>query len=374
MATPTQVSIDLSGIPSLPSTLHIPSVAGTLGAVLIGTFLGLILYGLTLHQAYHYARTFPRDPSWLKGVVMVTVQAIFHFGADLGNRFKRIYYAHVFSERSKSLNLFYSFSGATMVTAQSFFARRLWILGGRIYRIVVVLSASNKPCISSLAQLAATTITFVTSDADNVVALRLLPSAFTLAMVSDLLLTASLIHVLHCKRTGFKRTDTVIDTLILYSINTGLLNGVFDLITAILAFAQPDKHLYSVFGIPGVKLYAITLLAALNSRRTIQAQSATVDSELHGSDLAFGVSVSPPPTTKPMSLGARLRGHRASSVGTSGGNHALIELKNMSSSRPSRGTSVEERADRVGSDQDSYHPSAKTDDVESAHIDSPVGW
>ncbi|KAL1939433.1 hypothetical protein VTO73DRAFT_9989 [Trametes versicolor] len=271
MATPTEVPIDLSGIPSLPSTLHIPSVAGTLGTALIGTFLGLILYGLTLHQAYHYARTFPRDPSWLK-------------------------------------------------------------------------------------------------------TLRLLPSAFTLAMVSDLLLTASLIHVLHCKRTGFKRTDTVIDILILYSINTGLLNGVFDLITAILAFAQPDKHLYGVFGIPGVKLYAITLLAALNSRRTIQAQSATVDSELHGSDLAFGVSVSPPPTTKPMSLGARLRGHRASSVGTSGGNHALIELKNMSSSRPSRGTSVEERADRVGSDQDSYHPSAKTDDVESAHIDSPVGW
>ncbi|OJT15849.1 hypothetical protein TRAPUB_1501 [Trametes pubescens] len=40
-------------------------------------------------------------------------------------------------------------------------------------------------------------------------------------MVSDTMLTALLVYILRCKRTGFKSTDTMIDFLVLYAVNTG---------------------------------------------------------------------------------------------------------------------------------------------------------
>lgn len=84
---------------------------------------------------------------------------------------------------------------------------------------------------------AMTTLTAWTSDLHQ----QLSPIAFCLAMAADLLLTASLIRILHRKRTGFKgyvetapmmsrifreltdvdSTDNMIDVLVLYSVNTG---------------------------------------------------------------------------------------------------------------------------------------------------------
>ncbi|KAH9846293.1 hypothetical protein C2E23DRAFT_598649 [Lenzites betulinus] len=55
------------------SQVEPPSLGSTIGALLIATFLGLILLGVILHQAYRYARNFRNDPSWLKGLVALTV-------------------------------------------------------------------------------------------------------------------------------------------------------------------------------------------------------------------------------------------------------------------------------------------------------------
>ncbi|TBU39891.1 hypothetical protein BD309DRAFT_1049388 [Dichomitus squalens] len=53
-----------SAVPtSLPS---VPSLDNTFGAGLIGTFLGLILYGLTVHQTLTYFRVYTADAFLLK--------------------------------------------------------------------------------------------------------------------------------------------------------------------------------------------------------------------------------------------------------------------------------------------------------------------
>ncbi|KAI0363848.1 hypothetical protein BV20DRAFT_82121 [Pilatotrama ljubarskyi] len=48
-------------------------------------------------------------------------------------------------------------------------------------------------------------------------------AAFGICVASDVLVTATLIWVLRRSRTGFKRTDTIIEVLITYSICTGLV-------------------------------------------------------------------------------------------------------------------------------------------------------
>ncbi|KAM5544661.1 hypothetical protein V8D89_001559 [Ganoderma adspersum] len=47
----------------------IPPLDNTFGAVLIGTFVGLMLYGITLHQSYRYFHMYPADLPILRFLV-----------------------------------------------------------------------------------------------------------------------------------------------------------------------------------------------------------------------------------------------------------------------------------------------------------------
>ncbi|KAH9846294.1 hypothetical protein C2E23DRAFT_853642 [Lenzites betulinus] len=205
-----------------------------------------------------------------------------------------------------STNLYPSVAGLTMAVSQSFFARRVWLLEPR-YRPVVVLS-----CILSLAELGifitGTVMEFITENPEFRMFLRLTPIAFCLAMASDLILTTLLIHILRRKRTGFSTaTDNIVSVLMMYSVNTGLLNGVFDLLTTVLAFVRPhNTGIWGLFAIAGAKLYAITLLAALHSRSTFRAQYPTGDRE--ASDCVFGACYSPTTETAHSDIRSLRRG------------------------------------------------------------------
>ncbi|KAI8970729.1 hypothetical protein BD414DRAFT_540745 [Trametes punicea] len=65
------------------------------------------------------------------------------------------------------------------------------------------------------------------------------------------------------------RTDTVLDTLILYTINTGLLTSVCSVLAFIFVIILPGNLIYAGISVAGTKLYAISVLAVLNSRRYI---------------------------------------------------------------------------------------------------------
>ncbi|KAI0768330.1 hypothetical protein BD413DRAFT_565551 [Trametes elegans] len=108
------------------------------------------------------------------------------------------------------------------------------------------------------------------------------------------MLTSMLIYVLRRSRTGIKRTDTMLDVLIKYTVSTGVLTGIIDLLTTILAFVEPNNYLYDAFGLPGAHLYTITLLTALNSRQSIAARAQTSDISPFGAGLDIPAQTSPP--------------------------------------------------------------------------------
>ncbi|KAL1939502.1 hypothetical protein VTO73DRAFT_9813 [Trametes versicolor] len=184
-----------------------------------------------------------------------------------------------------------SLQGLAIVTSQSFFIRRLWILGSRPYKVAVAFSG-----LCSLAVLgkwdglctAATAESFIINDGDKTrpTLAQLVSKAFLLALVADISLTIMLIHVLHRSRTGIKSTDSTINILIIYSVRTGLLTGVFDLITTIFAFVRPGDNVYIAFGLPGARMYTITLLSALNSRQWIADRTSSA-----GDTSVFGTTV-----------------------------------------------------------------------------------
>ncbi|TBU43916.1 hypothetical protein BD309DRAFT_980366 [Dichomitus squalens] len=57
-------------IPTILDTSFIPSLDGSLGASLLGTFFGLILYGIVLVQFYKYCRAFLDDAPLIRSIVI----------------------------------------------------------------------------------------------------------------------------------------------------------------------------------------------------------------------------------------------------------------------------------------------------------------
>ncbi|KAL1939524.1 hypothetical protein VTO73DRAFT_9835 [Trametes versicolor] len=260
---------------------QIPSLDNTFGAIVIGTYVGLILYGVTIHQAYRYSRLYPNDSWWLKGLVIV-VLVLESLTSVLGMHGCYYHLVTNYFQPEKlghpvwSINLSPTISGLSVITAQSFFIRRVWVIGAR-FRPVVIVSESRQ-----LRQ---------PKDSLQTESRAYLLYRSALALVSDLLLASVLIHVLHRNRTGFKRTDSMIDLMIMYSVSTGLITGIVDILAAGLAFAFPQQLLYIPLGVAGTKLYANAVLAALNSRQYIALRggSNVVSNEVS----AFGFA--PPP-------------------------------------------------------------------------------
>lgn len=68
-----------------------------------------------------------------------------------------------------------------------------------------------------------------------------------LMAASDAIIAIVLSFYLHTSRSGFKRTDTILNRLIMFTINTGVLTGVCAILTLITNIAFPNTFIYMIF-------------------------------------------------------------------------------------------------------------------------------
>ncbi|KAI0780193.1 hypothetical protein C8Q74DRAFT_749374 [Fomes fomentarius] len=73
--------------------------------------------------------------------------------------------------------------------------------------------------------------------------------------------TSYLVGYLRKNRTGFKRTDLLLNTLILYSVNTGICTGIVVLVSTVL-FACSRSLLFFPIGCVIAPVHTICVLAA----------------------------------------------------------------------------------------------------------------
>ncbi|RPD69899.1 hypothetical protein L226DRAFT_262370 [Lentinus tigrinus ALCF2SS1-7] len=259
-----------------PSFIAIPALDNTFGALLIGTFLGLMLYGVLLQQLFRYSRLYTEDVVLLKVLVgTVIVLETFHTVISA-----HICYNYLVSNYFTPWNLLFGnwsidllplSSGLVILTSQSFFARRVVAIGGKfrwIAGIAIVLF------VGELAFYAAATVKafMLPTFKDFLSVTWFISTGSAMAVTADFLLTSVLIISLRRSRTGFKQTDSTIDVLILFAVNTGLITGLCNILGIVFALILPSNLIYAAVGIVGTKLYATTLLAALNSRKSLVAR------------------------------------------------------------------------------------------------------
>jgi len=91
-----------------------------------------------------------------------------------------------------------------------------------------------------------------------------------LMAASDATIAIVLSFLLHTSRSGFRKTDTIINRLIMFTVNTGVLTGVCAVLTLITNIAFPNTFIYMIFYILVARVYTNSLLATLNSRDSVR--------------------------------------------------------------------------------------------------------
>ncbi|EIW57920.1 uncharacterized protein TRAVEDRAFT_48943 [Trametes versicolor FP-101664 SS1] len=249
-----------AGVPSaLLLPLQLLPMGPNYGALLVGTFLSLILYGVELHQVYRYIRLYGRDHVFLKCYVgFLFILDTFHTTICVHSIYWYLvvnYFDPIKLETPVwSLNLQGCTMAAVIVTCQTFYARRVYLLDRRLRPLVAVLAAvqpsplKGQPLdLTSIMsdQSRCFPVRFILGNLTTLRQLTWLQSAgLGLVITVDVASTSVLTASLHRSRTGFKGTDNMIDVLIAYALYTGFLTNFAAIACLSLDRAAPGKMLF----------------------------------------------------------------------------------------------------------------------------------
>ncbi|KAL1949741.1 hypothetical protein VTO73DRAFT_8622 [Trametes versicolor] len=280
-----------------------PAIDNLYGAYLLGTFVSLMLFGVSVHQLYRYARTAKTDTILIRSLV-ATVMALetLHTVFLMHTCYYYLVTNYADFTGEKITHSVWSMQVTPVITA-------LITLISQVYVLAVALALSSFsdcellsfPLVSSrgecpyqldfdiafwsrlryasLALLAHVGFGLaITIDAIKLDSLSgfdrggdwLFPLATGSSTVADLMLSSAIIISVRKSRAGNARPKVAegpFDVAVLYVLNSGLLTGLVNLPPAIAGIFLPQTLIWAGLSFVGARLYAITLLSVLNSRK-----------------------------------------------------------------------------------------------------------
>ncbi|RPD60592.1 hypothetical protein L226DRAFT_533919 [Lentinus tigrinus ALCF2SS1-7] len=334
------------------ASLTLPAMDNTYGAWLLGSYACLLLQGTIFHQTYRYFKLYPRDATYLKiWVIAVNVIELVMTAMVIHAAY---YYmvTHAFDVQVLLEKPVWSVSWlATPATlsaliVEMFFARRLWLVGPQFKPVVMLAVLLNLGFFACF--LAQSVLLYVSEDPAASVQYSYLASvAAGLVGISDIMVTASLIHVLHTMRTGIRQTNSKLDLLIKYAVSTGLLICVFNVLNVGFSVAYPHNWIYVGISIAMTKLYATTFLVSLNARHSLMSSDVL---RLEQSMLFVSDTTQPKRTTGLVFAGPSTLTSAPTSASGNGDEGPIIELKPMQISGSDSETDVKRPWGRGGDD------------------------
>ncbi|KAI0828860.1 hypothetical protein BC628DRAFT_1171745 [Trametes gibbosa] len=273
---------------------------GTMGPLLIGVIICAVFYGVSLSQMYYYYTRYPRDPLYLK----VLVAAVWCTDTVHQAMISHSVYWYLVTEfgHPEAVGLLSAtmipevfFQAFTGLFVQSFFAARVWKLSGRRLYIVVPVIGLILAEFSVAMAYAVQALSFKTfADLGKIKALSISINAF--AAAGDVVIALVLCTILQTSKTGFEKSNLLVNRLIIFSVNTGLLTSVCACISLITVLALPNTFVYICFFFLIGRLYSNSLLATLNARKALRDKSAINDTSVSLRDMptsAVSANMSP---------------------------------------------------------------------------------
>ena len=94
---------------------------------------------------------------------------------------------------------------------------------------------------------------------------------------TDAIIAVALCLLLHSSRSGFRKSERIINRLIIFTVNTGLLTGICAILTLICNIAFPGTFIYMIFYI----MVARSTYQRLFSKKMIFGMCANESSSLY---------------------------------------------------------------------------------------------
>ncbi|KAI0695508.1 hypothetical protein C8T65DRAFT_743967 [Cerioporus squamosus] len=253
-----------------PPSGSLPPLTDTYGAVLISSFIGLGLYGLTCSQTFRYYRLFRKDFAFHKALVpailitdtfhsVTLIHLCYHYLID------NYYNPLALLQAEWSIQVMPLSTGIVLLLCQSFYARRIWLVDRRfrwIIGIVILLILAGTITGASYYGLTATGF------AEFIPHTWLNSVSFGLATATDLILMVLFGAILRAHAVDW-------DTLAVYAAVATLLNTALTIPALIASIVSKDTFIYMALSIPTVKIYSNGVLMFLNLRTGL-AESVSV--------------------------------------------------------------------------------------------------
>ncbi|PFH45817.1 hypothetical protein AMATHDRAFT_71062 [Amanita thiersii Skay4041] len=258
-----------------------PVLGSTFGAAYIGVVIAASLHGVSCVQAWYYF-THQNDTWPIKSLV----SAVMVFDTIHQALITHTLYAYLITNfgNPTALNtLVWSilvevlFNGFTALLVQGFLTMRVWRLSNRnhwLTALVLLLVIGEFACVVSFTSMSLHFHTF--TELARLKYLSILVNA--LAAAGDVLIAATLCVLLHRSRTGFHRSDTMINKLILFAVNTGCFTSLCAVASLISIVVAGNTFYYIGFFFCIGRLYSNSLLATLNARKMIRGAADGVQS------------------------------------------------------------------------------------------------
>ncbi|KAF5313269.1 hypothetical protein D9619_002579 [Psilocybe cf. subviscida] len=257
----------------------------TVGVLLLGLFFNTFLYGIVCVQFLTYKNHKFNDALWIKAIVAAL------FVVDTVHSAVSIYAGWQmavtnFDNPSSLAIVSWTIPFTAVATAFAAILTQAF-MSHRVYKLT-----ASKPAVIVIGIFSAVGFVFGTyagirsgiiAEVKNFGVLKPFVICWLGSQtVADLLLTCILIYAFARSKTGFRKTDSVINRLIRGSIQTGLFVSIFALGDLFTFTLHGNTNLYAMFAYPIGRIYTNTLLDTLNSRIALKTIAYTETEEKSG--------------------------------------------------------------------------------------------
>ncbi|KAF5377942.1 hypothetical protein D9615_006750 [Tricholomella constricta] len=250
-----------------------PSLHSTLGAASVGLSVSCIVFGILTTQVFLYFRRYPADRPFYKIIVgailcleiidqILVIHCVYHYTVtNFGN-----YVVLVEGEIVWSLLLEVALGAIVGIIVKAVYAMRVWRFSNKNIYVTGTIG------IMILAQFGLAILYVVKSFQMNKFSFAAKLKSFaalglSFGVLTDVATAAALSFFMRRMRTGFKTSDSLINMLTVYAINTGFLTSAFSLTVLLLFYLRPTDFYFMTFYFILAKLYAISFLCTLNTRK-----------------------------------------------------------------------------------------------------------
>jgi len=299
------------------------TVENTYGALLIGAFLACCFSGTVTVQTFLYVKLYPTDATRTKVIVgAVWFLDTLHTCLIMASIWNYLipHFGNVprydFIPWTVAMSI--ATTAALTIIVHCFLARRIFRLTKGDWRITAPI------LILAVLRLCAACVT--TSEMIILKSFKEFSQQFrwvftlglALSSAADVLITITLCFKLRSNRTGSISMDNVIDSLVLYTLETGSLTCAGTVLSMLCWLTMSYNRLFLAIHFIIAKLYASSLLATLNTRKQLSdSRMKTTPSGDHVLPVIF----------PEFSGGSHQKHHRKHSSGSEFSQNTVVEKK-----------------------------------------------